>query len=288
MKVREAEEDRRKVRMTGLSKQGGHLKWEVPERKISSRDLVNMPEDRFKFLVKAVYDLLPTPQNKRTWFGEEGVCKECGENGTLTHILSGCKAALADGRYKWRHDQVLRQIAQCVDEKRLQNNAAPKEKGSRSIDFVKAGEKNQKVTQHVLGSFLDGAGDWSLTVDLDGRLRVPEKVAETNLRPDMILLSDKAKRMGIVELTVPSEERVEISGELKRAKYEEIEREGRKKGWAVRVWTVEVGCRGFPAASMASFLKDLGIGGGERRRTLRQLGETAEGCSRTIWRWSCM
>ena len=110
-KVREAEEDRRRVRMTGLSKQGGHLKWEVPERKISSRDLVNMSEDRLKFLVKAVYDLLPTPQNKRVWFGEEGVCKQCGENGTLTHILSGCKVALGEGKYKWRHDKVLRQMA---------------------------------------------------------------------------------------------------------------------------------------------------------------------------------
>ena len=286
-KVREAEEDRRIVRMTGLSKQGGHLRWEVPERKISSRDLVNMSEDRLKFLVKAVYDLLPTPQNKRVWFGEEGVCRQCGENGTLTHILSGCKVALGEGKYKWRHDQVLRQLAQSVDEKRLSNNAAPREKESRRMDFVRAGEKKQRKKQLPMGSFLDGAGDWCLTVDLDGKLKVPERVAETSLRPDMVLLSENSKRMGIVELTVPSEERVEISGELKKAKYAEIETEGRRKGWAVRIWTVEVGCRGFPAASMASFLKDLGMGGGERRRTLRQLGETAEGCSRAIWRWSC-
>ena len=56
-KVREAEEERRTVKMTGLAKQGGHLRWEVPARKLSPRDLVMMPEDRFKFLVKAVYQL---------------------------------------------------------------------------------------------------------------------------------------------------------------------------------------------------------------------------------------
>ena len=111
---------------------------------------------------------------------------------------------------------------------------------------------------------------------------------ETNLRPDMILLSNSSRRMGIVELTVPSEERIEVSGELKQEKYAKIAAEGRGRGWAVRIWTVEVGCRGFPAASMATFLKDLGIGGGERRRALRRIGETAEGCSKTIWRWSCM
>ena len=128
-KVREAEEERRTVRMTGLAKQGRHLRWEVPERKISSRDLVMMPEDRLKFLVKSVYDLLPTPQNKRTWFGEEETCRQCGDVGTLTHILSGCRVALAEGKYKWRHDQVLKEIAQCVEEKRRISNSDPREKG---------------------------------------------------------------------------------------------------------------------------------------------------------------
>ena len=57
-KVRETEEDRRRVKMTGLARQGGHLKWEVPEKRITSSDLISMPEDRLKFLVKDMYDLL--------------------------------------------------------------------------------------------------------------------------------------------------------------------------------------------------------------------------------------
>ena len=47
---------------------------------------------------------------------------------------------------------------------------------------------------------------------------MPEEVAITNLRPDMLLISDSSKKMGIVELTVPGEERIEVSGELKRTK----------------------------------------------------------------------
>ena len=66
------------------------------------------------------------------------------------------------------------------------------------------------------------------------------------------------KQSGIVELNVPSEERVEVSGELKKLKYKEIAQEARENGWGVRVWAVEVGCRAFPASSMASFLKEIG------------------------------
>ena len=104
----------------------------------------------------------------------------------------------------------------------------------------------------------------------------------------MLLMSEGSKRVGLVELTVPNEERVELSGELKKAKYAELEREGRRKGWTVRTWTVEVGCRGFPAASMATFLKDIGVGGGERSRSLKRIGEAAERSSKAIWGWSCI
>ena len=287
-KVRESEEDRRRVRMTGLSKQGGHMRWEVPERKISTRDIVYMPEDRLKFLIKAVYDLLPTPQNKNTWFGDSEECTLCRECGSLSHILSGCKVALAQGRYKWRHDEVLRELAAMVDVRRRANNALPKERKEAPIKFVRPGEKVCKTEQRAPNCYLDGASDWVMSVDLNGRLKVPTKVADTSLRPDMLLLSDITKRVGVIELTVPSEERVEISGELKRMKYAELEREGKRRGWAVRIWTVEVGCRGFPAASMTGFLKDIGLGGGERTRALRKIGETTERCSKAIWTWSCI
>ena len=53
----------------------------------------------------------------------------------------------------------------------------------------------------------------------------------------------------------PCEERIAISSELKKSKYAPLQEEGKVNGWNVYVWTVEVGCKGFPAASMASFLK---------------------------------
>ena len=247
--------------------------------------MVNTPENKFKFLVKAVYDLLPTPENKKTWFGEEGACNLCGESGTLGHILSGCKVALAQGRYKWRHDQVLREVAHKIDLKRKEKNKTPSE-GKNNIRFVKAGEKVRGGTPQPVYSYMDGATDWTLATDLDGQLRIPKEVANTDLRPDMFLISKNTKRIGLVELTVPGEDQIEVSGELKRTKYAPLEVEGKRNGWTVRIWAVEVGCRGFPAASMAGFLKDMGVGGGDRTRTLKRIASEAERCSKAIWAWS--
>ena len=136
------------------------------------------------------------------------------------------------------------------------------------------------------GNYLNTTTDWKMKVDLDKRLKVPVEIADTNLRPDLILVSERTKKMGLVELTVPLEENVETAGERKMTKYSIIHEEGKRNGWNVRMWSVEVGCRGFPAASMATFLKDIGMRGSERAKQLRKLGEIAEMASRKIWGWS--
>ena len=99
--------------MTSLAKQGAHTRWEVPEKKLSHREIINTAETSLKFQVKSVYDLLPTPSNKNIWYGGEETRKLCGGTATLSHILSGCKAALM--RYKWRHDQVFQHITLGVE-----------------------------------------------------------------------------------------------------------------------------------------------------------------------------
>ena len=89
-----------------------------------------------------------------------------------------------------------------------------------------------------------------------------------------------------MELTVPNEDRVEVANEMKRMKYATLQVEGKKRGWTVEVWAVEVGSRGFPAASMAKFLKDLGLSGKKKKGIPRKIGEAAESASRWLWRCS--
>ena len=283
--VRDMEEEKRTVKMTGLSKQGAPMNWEVPERRVSSRDILGMQEGRLGFIVKSVYDLLPTPENRNRWFSTDEGCQLCGGIGSLAHILSGCPTALGQGRYRWRHDQVLKEIAHHVEGRRKEGNKSPATRTTQ-IEFVKPGEKRQKREKKETRSYLDGSTDWHMQVDLDKKLRVPAEVAPTDLRPDLILVSNSTKRMGVMELTVPNEDRVEVANEMKRRKYATLQVEGKKRGWSVEVWAVEVGCRGFPAGSMAKFLKDLGIAGQKKRSIMRKVGEAAERASRWLWRCS--
>ena len=60
---------------------------------------------------------------------------------------------------------------------------------------------------------------------------------------------------------------MQVANEMK------LQVEGKKRGWTVEVWAVEVGCRSFPASSMAKFLKDIGISGKKKRGSLRKVGK---------------
>ena len=179
----------------------------------------------------------------------------------------------------------MREVVNCIEEKKKSCNSNPKLPKEKEVHFIKEGEKPFQ-TEVETRCYLDNAADWRVWADLDGRLKVPEDIAVTNLRPDIMLIYKSTKNVGIVELTVPSEERVELSGELKRTKYAGLKEEGRKNGWKMQVWAIEVGCRGFPASSMVTFLKEMGFQGCERKRRLQKLGQIAECASSAIWRWS--
>ena len=142
-KVREKEEEDRHLRISSLRKQGVSTKWNVPAKKITHNKLLFTSDTEMLFLMKSVYDLLPTPANKNVWFNtDENKCNLCGGKGTLNHILSGCDVALAQGRYRWRHDQVLKVLA-CWFHQEV--NSANKRRGRNRkwINFVKQGEKGK-------------------------------------------------------------------------------------------------------------------------------------------------
>lgn len=71
-----------------------------------------MPPMKLSFSIRAAYDVLPTKTNLVRWNKEtEDNCPLCGGKQTLQHILSGCKVALAKGRYTLRHNKVLEILA---------------------------------------------------------------------------------------------------------------------------------------------------------------------------------
>ncbi len=53
---------------------------------------------RIKFLIRSVYDLLPSPSNLHRWgLVDSPACQLCQRSGTLEHILSCCPKALGMG-----------------------------------------------------------------------------------------------------------------------------------------------------------------------------------------------
>ncbi|XP_038147774.1 uncharacterized protein LOC119787807 [Cyprinodon tularosa] len=280
--VRAEVEEARFSRVVGMSKQGAWTKWEhVSSRKITWTDVWRAEPHHFRFLVQAVYDVLPSPTNLFTWgLIESPACQLCQRKGSLEHILSCCPKALGDGRYRWRHDQVLRAIADTIF---TGINTSKSQPLSRSmIAFVRAGEKLQpsKKTQ---GGLLTTARDWQLLVDLGRQLRFPDYIAATTLRPDMVLSSNSTRQVVLLELTVPWEDRIEEAQERKRAKYTELVAECRRNGWKARCEPIEVGCRGFAGRSLHRVLGLLGICGLQRRRATKNILEAAEKASRWLW-----
>ncbi|KAJ8005611.1 hypothetical protein DPEC_G00119740 [Dallia pectoralis] len=86
------------------------------------------------------------------------------EEGTLEHILSCCSKALGEGRYRWRHDQVLKVITSTITYgighcKRLRSV-------KKNITFVRAGEKPLLAARATSSGLLATAQDWELEVEI--------------------------------------------------------------------------------------------------------------------------
>lgn len=286
-RIREAAEEERQVKAIGLASQGRWTQWDqAQERPLSWKELWQTDQGKLSFLLCSVTDLLPTPRNIRIWGGgEDSSCNQCGAAAcTLNHILTGCPRALAEGRYRWRHDKVLTEIAKWVEQQRVKANNKQAHQ-PEAITFVREGDKAHKTGKVAMisTSVLQRASDWELRVDLRKKLVFPQEVVATPLRPDIVLLSKSTKTIIIAELTVPWEERLATSHQLKKAKYQDLVDEAILKGWHATSYPIEVGCRGFPAKSVRYFLQSVGLEPKQLKKATRDIAAAAESSSRWLW-----
>ncbi|MGH0150899.1 UNVERIFIED_CONTAM: hypothetical protein FKN15_039656 [Acipenser sinensis] len=116
--VNEVQKQEERMKAVSQAKQGEWMRWEcVEQRKISRQDLWTVEQSRISFLIRSTYDVLPSPQNLNLWVGEDPSCPLCSSPATLRHILTGCKVGLSQGRFTWRHDEVLRCLASALEDK---------------------------------------------------------------------------------------------------------------------------------------------------------------------------
>ncbi|XP_052238637.1 uncharacterized protein LOC127849934 [Dreissena polymorpha] len=117
--VRTAEENARQARAVEMGAQGAWATWETADRKLTWGDIWKYEPFRCSFLLRSVYDLLPSPANLCRWgLTEDPKYSLYDRVGTLKHVLSSCTTALTQGKYRWRHDLVLRELADWLEKER--------------------------------------------------------------------------------------------------------------------------------------------------------------------------
>ena len=168
LKVREEEREKLMATAVQQSVQGQWTRWkDVVQRDLGWKSLFSMKASLVRFAIGSTYDTLASPSNLMRWgISEDANCVLCGaQRCNIAHVLSGCPIGLQQGRFKFRHDAVLRVLADEI----LRYIRSGKKKvisGRKEVVFVKAGEKVGKKSQRVdTPGVLDEATDWDFNVD---------------------------------------------------------------------------------------------------------------------------
>ena len=79
---------------------------------------------------------------------------------------------------------------------------------SRGVEFVGEGKKGKKKGKKKVSEcgILSGAKDWVVLSDIGSQLKFPAEIAQTRLRPDLVVFSREVKTVIWWELTCPSED----------------------------------------------------------------------------------
>ena len=286
--VRRQEQEKGRLHLVGCAQQGQCLDWQevVVERKLSWKEIWRWEPARTSFLVKSTYDVLPSAANLVRWgITDDEKCK-CGQYGSLRHTLSNCDLGLKGGRYKWRHDQVLRVISKALEEKidKINSGKVPQKEVLKEVRFHPEG-----------GAYPEGGGSgrvkrkdkrwegkWRIATDIDQLLVFP--IVATLQRPDIVIWNEERKIVHLLELTVPWESNMDDAEERKEERYEGLVDTCVEQGWTASHSHLGVGARGYVDKKLLHlFRSEMGFSPIEVKQLREQVQEAAEKASLFIW-----
>ena len=222
-----------------------------PAAEIWASAVSNLPSESLKFAMNAATDTLPHNANLALWRHADGIsgnCKLCGNTQTLVHVLNSCQVALNLRRYNSRHDAILTKIA----------------------TFAKF---------HLPNTF-------KILSDLPGTSYLyPPHIGTTDLRPDLLIWSDEAKEINLIELTICFETAFDEAIRRKTNRYSEVREEAIRHGYQANILPIEVGSRGtVHTHGFDNFATKLDqVGKREWKTFLVNLAQTAIVESHKIW-----
>ena len=216
---------------------------------------------------------MPTPSNLKRWkLTTEAFCFLCNKDTcTTSHIRGACKVALSQGRFTFRHDNVLRIIIINIGSsiKNIKSTVLASKQPIK-IKFVKKGTRVKNKNSSPSG-ILHQASDWVFLGDLDGSFSFPPHIAFTELRPDITFFSNKLTRVILIELASPCEENMKAWHNPKVNKYMPLKSVIENNGWNVDLFAVEVGAKGYCSWSVLCCFKSLGLRNRTINTTIKQV-----------------
>ena len=127
------------------------------------------------------------------------------------------------------------------------------------IKFVREGEKPGKRKIEFRSGLLLSAQDWIVMHDsTSSPLIFPRHIAQTSLRPDIIMYSNETRQIVLLELTIPAEDNIVQRHSDKEFKYAKLVDDIELNHWKGYVFAVEIGSRGYVAKSFGYAMRRLG------------------------------
>ena len=258
--------------------------------------LYNCNDSMFKFMINSTNNTLASGSNLKIWSNSviQTTCAGCRKlNPTLKHVLNGCSVFLNQGRFTWRHDRVLNDIYKGIKEKITSIRA--QDISSRRlpyIQFVPETHTRRTLSTHfsvpqrrpLSTGLLHEADDWEVLADgLSPNYIFPTEIAISALRPDICIFSRLRRRVVLLELTVPMEDRCTESATIKTRRYRNLASDIASNNWLCDFFSVEVGSRGNDAASLGRCLSSLGFSRKERQTLQRLACDTSRRSSYYIF-----
>ena len=86
-----------------------------------SNVISHLPRSIFSFTICYLNNMLANSKNAIKWgITNSSTCTFCDQQQTLGRIICGCKTALLESRYNWRHDSFLLNIYKTIKSQGLQ------------------------------------------------------------------------------------------------------------------------------------------------------------------------
>ena len=143
----------------------------------------------------------------------------------LNKVLNHCPVSLDQGRFTWRHNNILRHILEVARTGLIRDDNTP-------ID-------------PVIYCDLPGDTDASVMPARPSRSTIPLECTQTDLIPDLCIFWKEEKKLLILELTLPFETNLSRAHDFKRDKYAPLVSDIESNNYNVVFLPVEVGSRGF-------------------------------------------